>query len=249
MIGNPFIPRHNADTVIIAGNADQEIIDSLKKFNLNIIRTIKCEDVDESISYHPDIVIHPINHDTLVIAPNVYDYYKDILSNRNLKLIKGEKKLDVKYPKDIAYNVGRMGGKIAIHNFKHTDEVLKFYLEKQGIELINVKQGYSKCSMAIIDDRSVITSDIPIYNKLIEKGYSALLINPGFISLKDVKYGFIGGATGNYSRNTLFLSGSIDDHPDKARILDFIKSKDVLVHNLSDKNIVDIGTIISLNCN
>ena len=58
MSGNPFIPLRCADTVIVAGNADREIIESLKRFNLNVIPTIKCVDVDESIAYHPDIVIH-----------------------------------------------------------------------------------------------------------------------------------------------------------------------------------------------
>ena len=248
MLTNPFIPIKEADTVIIAGNTDIKIIDSLKKLRLNIIPTIKCLEVDESISFHPDIVIHPVNYDTLVIAPNVYDYYSNTLYGTNIKLIRGEKKLEVNYPYDIAYNVGRMYG-IAISNFEYTDEVLKYYLEKEGLELINVKQGYTKCSIAVVDEMSAITADMLIYKVLIEKGYSVLLIEPGYIDLEYKKYGFIGGATGNYSKDILFLSGIIDSHPDKQKILKFIKSKNKNIHILSEKNIVDIGTIISLNCN
>ncbi|NLY45095.1 MAG: hypothetical protein GX053_03790 [Tissierella sp.] len=248
MLPNPFIPIKDADTVTVAGNSDKEIIDSLKKLKLNIIPTIKCLEVDESISYHPDIVIHPINHNTLVIAPNVFDYYKDALKNTNIKLIKGEKKLGVKYPDDIAYNIGRMKN-IAIHNFDYTDEILKFYLNKEGLELINVKQGYTKCSMAIIDEVSCITADKPIYEILSKKGYSILFIEPGHIALERQKYGFIGGATGSYSKNMILFSGTLDLHPDKESIFEFIKGKNKTVHFLSKKNIVDIGTIISLNCN
>lgn len=248
MLSNPFIPYKEADTAIVAGNVDGTIIGSLKNLNLNIIPTIKCLEVDESISFHPDIVIHPINHKTLVIAPNVYDYYRDILFGTNIKLIKGERNLEVKYPNDIAYNVGRMHG-IAIHNLKYTDEVLKYYLRKEGIELINVNQGYTKCSMAIIDEKSVITADEPIYKVLKEKGYSVLLIQPGHIFLKNQKYGFIGGATGNYSKDELLLSGTLENHPDKQKILGFIKSKNKKINFLSKNNIVDIGTIINLNCN
>lgn len=248
MLSNPFIPIKNADTVIIAGNVDAEIINYLKKLELNIIPTSKCIDVDDSISYHPDIVIHPVNHNTLVIAPNVFDYYKDILKGSNLKLIRGEKKLKVKYPDDIAYNIGRMKN-IAIHNYDHTDEVLKFHLKKEGLELINVKQGYSKCSMAIVDEVSAITADKPIYEALTERGYSILLIEAGYITLENQKYGFIGGATGNYSKDLLLFSGLLDQHPDKESILKFIKNKNKSIHFLSNKNIVDLGTIISLNCN
>ena len=248
MLSNPFIPIKSADTVIVAGDADAEIIDSLKKLKLNIIPTIKCLDIDDSISYHPDIVIHPVNYNTLVIAPNVFDYYKDVLKGTKLKLIQGEKKLGVKYPDDIAYNIGRMYG-IAIHNIKYTDEVLKFHLKKEGLKFIEVKQGYSKCSMAIVDEQSAITADKPIYQELSVKGYSILLIEPGYIELKNQKYGFIGGSTGNYSKETFLFSGILDGHPDKENILKFLKSKNKTINFLSSKNIVDIGTIISLNCN
>ena len=47
--------------------------------NLNIIPTIECKEVSEPISYHPDIVIHPINHNTLVVAPNVLIIMKNFM--------------------------------------------------------------------------------------------------------------------------------------------------------------------------
>lgn len=247
MLSNPFIPIKEADTVIVAGDADEQIITSLKKLKLNIIPTIKCLDVHDSISYHPDIVIHPINHNTLVIAPNVFDYYREALKGTNLKLIMGEKKLGVKYPDDIAYNIGRMHGS-AIHNFAYSDELLKFYLKKQGLDFIDVKQGYSKCSLAIVDERSAITPDKPIYNVLSQRGYDVLLVEAGYVDLKHQNYGFIGGATGNYSKDIVFLSGILDGHRDKDYILRFIKNKNKIIHFLSKENIVDIGTIISLNC-
>lgn len=247
MLSNPFIPIKHANTVIVAGDADEEIIASLKKLKLNIIPTIKCLEVDDSISYHPDIVIHPVDHSTLVIAPNVFDYYKDVFKGTNMKLIKGEKKLGVKYPDDIAYNVGRMHG-IAIHNFVSTDEVLKFHLKEQGLEFVNVKQGYSKCSIAIVDEQSAITADKSIHQELSDRGYSILLVEPGYVELKNQKYGFIGGATGNFSKDIFLFSGVLDGHPDKENILRFLKNKNITIDFLANKSIVDIGTIISLNC-
>mgnify|MGYP000938080548 CR=1 FL=1 len=244
---NPFIPLEKADTVIVAGNCDEEVLASLRKLRLEIIPTCRCPDVDQSIAYHPDIVIHPVNHNTLVIAPNVFDYYKEVLSGKNIKLIKGERELKVKYPYDIAYNVGRVEN-FALHRLDSTDEVLKFYLEKEGLEFINVRQGYTKCSMAIIDEGSVITSDIPIYNILREKGIDVLLISPGYIDLEYQDYGFIGGATGNFSKDTVLVSGLFHNHPDGERILNFIKSKNLDIYFLSSKNIVDLGTLITLNC-
>ena len=236
-----------SNLVIVDGSIDEEIYDNLKKLNIKIIKTIKCEEVDESISYHPDIVIHPLNHNTLVIAPNVFDYYEEMLGGMGIKLIKGEKFLDMQYPDDIAYNVGRLFG-VAIHNFNHTDEKLKYYLEKEDLKFINVNQGYTKCSLAVLDRYTGITADLPIYEKLTGLGFEILLIQPGHILLEGQNYGFIGGASGNLSKDEFLLSGSLKEHPNREDILNFIYKKNKKLIFLSEKKIEDIGTIISLNC-
>ncbi len=155
-MNNPFIPLKEANTVVVAGNIDDEIYKNLKDRNLRVVKTIAHEKVDISIKYHPDIVIHPINHNLLLVEPTVYEYYKGKFKDTDINIIKGEKELGYKYPLDIAYNVGRVSN-YALHNFKYTDEVLKFYLKKEKIELINVNQGYNKCSMALVGNNEIIT--------------------------------------------------------------------------------------------
>lgn len=245
----PFIPLNKANIAIVNGRADNEIVNNLKNFNIKVIRTIKCKELQESVSYHPDIVMHPINHNTLIIAPNVFDYYENELYGLGINLIKGEAILGCKYPKDIAYNVGRLKD-IAIHNFKHTDERLKYFLKKQNLEFINVNQGYSKCSIMIVDDISGVTADINIYKRLSELGYNMLLIQPGYIKLYNEIYGFIGGTSGNYDENTILLTGKIDNHPNYKEIIKFLQKRNKKLVYLSDKDIIDMGTIITLakNC-
>lgn len=233
--------------VIVDGRIDDEIYNNLLKLNLKVIKTIKCKEVDESISYHPDIVIHPLNHNTLVIAPNVFDYYVEKLDGMGIKLIMGEKTLSMKYPNDIAYNVGRLSG-IGIHNFNHTDEKLKYYLKRGNLDLINVNQGYTKCSLAVLDEYTAITSDYPMHRILSDLGFKILLIQSGNILLEGQKYGFIGGTSGSLSKNKFMLSGSLNGHPDKDNIMKFILQNNKKLIFLSKNKIVDIGTIISLYC-
>ena len=244
---NPFIPLKEANIAIVDGRIDQEIENNLKRMNLRTIKTIKCNEVHESISYHPDIVIHPINHTTLIIAPNVFEYYQENLSNMGINLIKGEKYLNSKYPDDIAYNVGRLKG-IAIHNFKYTDEILKFYLKKENLDFVNVSQGYTKCSLAVVGEDAAITADYPMYKKLSSLGYRILLIQPGYVSLEGQNYGFIGGTNGSLCNGKSVISGSIDEHPNKDEILKFFAQNNTNLKFLSQKNILDIGTIITLYC-
>lgn len=243
---NPFIPIRKANIAIVDGRIDEEIENNLKRQGLQIIKTIKCGEVHESIAYHPDIVIHPVNYNTLVVAPNVFEYYKDKLQKMGIKLIKGERFLDREYPGDIAYNVGRLSN-FAIHSFKYTDEVLKLYLKKENLTFVDVKQGYSKCSLAVVNETSAITADIPIYNKLSSLGFNILLIEPGHILLEGQKYGFIGGTNGSLSKNESMISGVLDSHPNKNEIISFFEKNKVQLIFLSKKTILDIGTIITLN--
>ncbi|MBU3206320.1 MAG: hypothetical protein GXY87_07940 [Tissierellia bacterium] len=247
-MNNPFIPFKKADTIVVAGNISSEIYDNLKKNGLEVIKTIAHEKVHTSIKYHPDIVMHPIRHNLLIVEPSLFQYYKDQFKNTHIKIIKGEIELKAEYPFDIAYNVGRIGNYV-IHNLKYTDEVLKYYLEKEDLEFINIKQGYSKCSMAIVGEKEIITSDKMIDKTLKDLGFNSLLIKPGFIDLENQNYGFIGGCTGNISNKEVLISGTLKNHPDKEIIEKFLKETGKKINYLSKEKITDIGTMISLNCN
>jgi hypothetical protein len=242
---NSFIPLKEANLAIIDGRASEKIVNNLEILNIKVIRSIKCNALEESISYHPDMVLHPINHNTIVVAPSVFDYYDDKLSPFGLKVIKGETTLSSKYPYDIAYNVGRLKN-IAIHNFRYTDEKLKFFLKKENVNFLNINQGYSKCSLAIADNISGITADVYMFKKLLELGYDMLLIEPGHINLFNQKYGFIGGTSGNYTKDIVLFSGRLDKHPDYLKIENYFRRKNKKIIYLSDDDIIDLGTIITL---
>ncbi|WFA09890.1 DUF6873 family GME fold protein [Tissierella sp. Yu-01] len=242
----PFIPIENANVAIIDARASDIIVNNLEKLNIKIIRTVKCDDLQESISCHPDIIMHPINYNTIIVAPNLYDYYENELTRHGINVIKGETILGSKYPNDIAYNVGRLKD-IAIHNFKYTDEKLKYYLKKEGIKFLNINQGYSKCSLLIVDNISGITADVYMQKKLTELGYDILLVKPGHIKLFNEKYGFIGGTSGNLNKDTILLTGKIDNHPSSCEIEKFIMEKNKNILYLSNDDLIDLGTIITLN--
>jgi len=244
---NPFIPIKYADVVIVDGRIYESACKIFKKMNIKVIPTVPCREVQEPVSYHPDIVMHPINHKTLMVAPNIFEYYYDSLSRLGIKIIKGEKKLDKKYPDDIAYNVGRISN-FAIHNLKYTDEKLIYYLKKENVELVHVEQGYTKCSMAIVDENAIITSDYPIYKKLTRKGIDVLLISPGHIRLDGYDYGFIGGTCGNLSNDTIVFSGKFSKHPDSEKMMKFMEKYNKHIISLDNEELIDVGTIISLNC-
>lgn len=234
--------KHNI--CIIDGRASDEIISNIEKLGMKVIRTIECREINIAVSYHPDMVLFPIEEDLVVVAPNVYDYYKSKLEAYGIEVVRGEYFLREDYPGNIAYNAARMGD-MFIHNLKYTDSMIKELIKEKNIELLDVKQGYSKCSLGIISEELGITSDIKMYNKLMEKGRKMLLIEPGHIILKGYDYGFIGGTMGVYKNKVLF-SGSLKNHPNYDDIFRFIEENNRELVELSNDEIIDLGTIYCL---
>jgi len=101
------------------------------------------------------------------------------------------------------------------------------------------------CSTLIVDDNSIITADNGIHEKALNNKLNSLLISPGNIDLPDYNYGFIGGASGS-DNESIFLTGSLENHKDKKKIEIFIKEQNKNIIYLSSKKIIDIGSIFIL---
>lgn len=240
---NPFVPKGMPRFVIIDYRAEDKIINYLKNLNISVIKTIRCNELQEPVDGHPDMVMHPVDYETFVVAPNVYDYYKDILNGTGVKLIKGEKVLKRDYPEDIAYNVARVGS-YAIHNFKHTDDVLKYYLDKLNTEFINVGQGYSKCSVAAVGDNAAVTSDKSIHEKLVSHSIDCLYVNPEFVLLEGYNHGFIGGSAGLINNEIFLSTGKILDTSALNTIKSFVRKAGYTYAEASGEQIADLGSLI-----
>ena len=206
---------------IVAGNINKKSIEKLKELYLDIFQTQKCVDVYDEISYHPDIQTF-VNNNKIIISPNMYDLYKENIQNEKILVYKGDSYLSLKYPQDIMYNACIVG-KYFIHNLKYTDKKVLEYIENERYKIININQGYSKCSISVVDENSIITSDRGIEKEL-SKYLDVLYIDPE----KNIKLGnmqgFIGGATGLINENWC-INGDINILKQCNKIIDYINLK------------------------
>lgn len=239
----PHLPLNNPRAVIINPNVNSKIIFFFKEKNIDIIFSKKVDLIDSSVSYHPDLQIAHIDDGLYVSAPEFFDYYNKILSPYGVKVIKGNRTMGSHYPSDIAYNVLRVG-ETSFSKIDSTDEVCLFHLNNSNIRCIDVSQGYSKCNVCVVDEKSIITSDISIYKKATENNIDALLICPGDIVLEGFDYGFIGGASFKLNKNTMCFMGDISHHKDYKRIVDFLKIRNINMILLSDDKVEDFGSVI-----
>lgn len=228
---------------IVDCRADDTTVYNLEKTGLTVIPTKLLKNLYDGIASHADIQIHYLGNNRFVCAPETYSHYRNWLPD-GFKLIKGSAKLKSTYPQDIAYNTASFGKFVICNTASTAIEILSEYKSMSRI-ILNVKQGYSKCSICIVNKNSIITSDDNIVKTAIKENINILKINAGHIKLRSMDYGFIGGATGLIENNILAVNGNINTHPDGDRIKEFCRNQNVELYELKDGMLEDIGSIVS----
>ena len=140
------------------------------------------------------------------------------------------------YPEDVPYNVCQIGDKIV--GSKYTDKSIK-------PDLI-VKQGYTKCSIAVTGNNSCITTDKNIEEVLQKNGIDALYIEENNIKLlkrdgtESTMKGFIGGATLVFD-NKFVLFGDINKLEYKDEIIKHINKYGLELVSFDGLDVYDYG--------
>lgn len=240
-----FLANGPLSVALVDKRITKNMQNTLLDLGIKIIKTTECPNTYNAIKCHPDISLCKLYDNNIVVAPNVYDYYLKTLKNYGFNVIKGSSLIQNKYPYNISYNIALFGN-YAIHNFKYTDPKILEFINKNKIQKIDVKQGYSKCSICIVDEKSIITSDEGIVKACSEFNIDCLLITQGFIDLFDMNYGFIGGCSGSISNDTIAFFGDITKHPDYEKIFKFITNKNKKIVCLSEENLLDLGSLIPI---
>ena len=235
----PNSPK-NAKVVIVARNTPDKVVKGLKNSGISVIFGGKSDYKVDAVNYHIDTQIYHVNRNKFVVSPHLFNHYKNALPDA--EIIVGESVGQGPYPSDAAYNVARIGNKV-IHNFNFTDKILLSHIKDEKIQ---VSQGYSKCSLCIVDENSVITEDIGIATILERHNINVLKISAGDVSLPGLNYGFLGGASGKLSTNILGFAGNIKEHRNYSEILRFCTMRNVEIVSLSDEKLIDVGSIIPI---
>ena len=178
--------------------------------------------VAEPIRNHPDLIYCRLKEDAIFMG--------------------NEQLLTQEYPGDIIYN-GFSTGKYFIHDLKHTDAELLKAVNELGLIPVNVKQGYSCCSIVPVDEDSIITADRGIARAAEAAGLKVLTVEPGHVELPGYDTGFLGGTSGRVGDEVIF-NGDLKAHPDHESIRQFIEERGLKIRYFDGYPLRDIGSII-----
>ena len=242
----PNIPNKRSERVkgvIVDYRTDKEAIDTLVSMGIECILSCRVSSLYEAVCGHPDMMIHHLGGNRFITAPEAYEHFKAVIPDADI--IKGSKPLKSAYPDDIRYNAASVGRYLFCNAPCTATEILTEYKTLKR-EILSVKQGYTKCSICVVSENAIITSDAGIYKKAVECKIDALKITEGYIELKGMSYGFIGGATGLIAPDTLAVNGNLKTHPDYNNIVDFCNNYNVNIISLKNGAIYDIGSILPI---
>ena len=214
--------------------------DKLREYGYEIIpsETIPCQMPYERD--HADLQCL-ILHDTAFVLSCCKRLIKALSSD--YQVIPSGDRFNGSYPDNTCLSAVQCGDKL-IGRIASLDENIKEYCRNNSMELINVNQGYAKCSCVPIADNAIITADKGIINSLKHTEINVLLIGKGSVRLEGATCGFLGGASGyDRDKKTVYFCGDIEHHPDADRIKDFCKTYGTNIISLSDDQLTDIGGI------
>ena len=199
--------------------------------------------IDKRVAHHSDLSFFFDGIDTLFVAAE-FSEYADKLKEfcRNIVVIK--KNLSEKYPEDVLLNCVCVGKNFICNTQTVAKEILS-KMRASGYNVINVNQGYTKCSVIPVNKNALITDDESVYSECVKHGIDVLKVSKGSVSLNGFDYGFIGGTAGLVSENTILFNGNIKQHQDYKSIELFLEKYSVKVVCTEDR-LTDIGSIIPI---
>lgn len=240
-IDKPNLPQGKVTLAAISEQAGE----SAKKLNSLGIETISIKPDSKfptPVNSHADIQLLHFNKNNLFVY-NEHLFSGDWVTNFHIKKI--SETPGNKYPHDVRLNCTIIGNHIICNTKTLSKDILKA-AESAGLTVINVNQGYSGCSVCVVDENSIITDDESIFAAAGNFLNDALLISKGSIGLNGYNYGFIGGCCGKIDKNKIAFNGTIESHKDCYKITDFLTKRNIECVELSSEPLYDIGGIIPL---
>jgi hypothetical protein len=238
-----FLEGSKMKIVIVDYRIDDMEKKNLQELGFKVLIVPPSKILYEAVKGHPDMLMHFIGNGDMIVHKDMdYDYINNLI-NLGINVKTSTRSLQACYPYNISLNAVNLNN-LFMHNLKYTDAGLLASIKNKKIK--NVKQGYTKCSTAIVKPNAIMTSDRGIAICAEEEGIDVLLLPPGDIILPGLDYGFIGGCCGLLGDGALAFYGNIKHYLYGDEVLEFLNKHDVKPVFLRDGKLVDRGSIFTI---
>ena len=227
-LGNPQLPETDITALALGSRYCNRYADILEKMGIETIGLCEIEAIEPRLRGHADLLLLHLGGEYFLAAEglNKHNYFGE---SNYVNLTNDDAKLNcclldsywIGSPAHAAY-------------------------QPSDLKQIAVRQRYTRCSVCILDQHSLITADHGIARACMLAGLDVLEITPGYIRLDGFNYGFIGGATFKIAPQKLAFTGRLNHHPDEERILHFLCERSIEPVFLTRDPLNDIGSAVLL---
>lgn len=237
-----FLPNSAVTDVVVSDFSPLKLF--LNKMGINTLTTLENQALEPYVADHADTLFYHLGSGQVIVDRSQSNLIND-LTNHGCSIIKLSKSFSP-YPNDCIINCCDIGDYL-ICNRKITDSTITDYALYSEKNILNVKQGYCKCSICVVGRNKIITDDASIYGTVKNnKAISALLVKKGSIYLNNCDYGFIGGCSGLIDKNLVLFNGDLSQHSSYKEIIDFLSYHNIQYIDIKGYPLTDIGSIIPL---
>lgn len=217
-----------------------EIHDALSRMGIEVFPIEASEKLSRPVASHADLRLGMLSSEQIAVGKGEKLLQKK-LEELGFHVVECKNSLSNSYPQEALLDFLALNNRIiGKRTILEKEYMLKFS------QFIHINQGYAKCNLAVVNEHSLITSDLSAAKACREAGFDVLLISPGAIELPGYDSGFIGGCCGLIAPDILAFSGQLDTHPDGDAIKAFLQKHNVSVMELCKGKLKDIGGIIPL---
>lgn len=243
----PNLPESKVKTALVSKDISEEIRKSLEKLDIKLIEISGQGFLDRRIANHPDMnFIHCSGSYAVTYLDPAYirSYLtSDIQIDKFSQDITGD--TVIKYPQEASLDALFLQEHLFC-GVQSVNNLLINYAKDNKIKIIGTKQGYVKCSVCVVDENAIITEDRSLADDFAKLGYDVLLLKTKSVKLSGYSCGFIGGASGKISKDTLAFFGCIEQHVEYNEIYKFCNEHGVNIISLSYEPLTDYGSLIPL---
>jgi len=241
-LNKPKLPKKRVTDVLVSGEFPI-YAQLLEKKGITVHRTFANLYLDRPVQYHPDMQLCDFGDGHMFALKG--SGLQEKLSVLDVQMYESEKFPEKEYPHDVLCNALILG-KYILGNQQGLDEALILKAGELGYQFYHVNQGYTACTVCVVDKKSIITADKGIAKLADKLNINVLLISNTDIILNGYSTGFIGGCCGKISETEMVFTGSLEMHPDCKKIKSFLLERNIEAIELLNSPLVDIGGIIPL---
>lgn len=239
----PYLPTASV-THILGGAGLRSYEKALSDLKVTCVYSEPIPSIKSSVKSHIDLAVFPFGGKDFILEPSQTQLFDKLISLGAHPQYVNEP-IKNGYPWEAKLNCVRIGNRL-FGNLETVSEKILKQCEKLSLSVCAVKQGYTKCSVAVVAKDALITDDAGIAHTAKMDNMDVLLVEKGSVCLNGYPYGFIGGCCSLLSKDILLFMGNWKTHTNAEAIFGFLRNYQIYPESLANSDLTDIGSFIPL---